>query len=338
MSFQMITEDEFDVTGFSLVPNTEHSPNSGIDINIDANKENTLKETDRFIFTDKTASKDAYLNNIIVSKETENEEDPENPIYKEYDLTPEFNKETKQYKVDILEYIDDIDIKATLSDTKSSMKIKVPKRDEEGNLVYEADGSTIVYEEKELTNDTNLNIKLNELGTEDTIITITVTAEDKKTTNEYEVTIHRPYGTIKGSIQLGAMLRESMDEGYGVEVKYIADVKAYKTGDFDWKTISTGEATFEEVDEIEMQRKVITNAEDGSYTMYIIPGTYDLLIERAGFLPEIVTEIEVTEGSEIDLGNKILREGDVDRNGIIDVMDMIEVVDRMDSSERRWYL
>lgn len=257
----MITEDEFDVTGFSLVANTEHSPKSGIDINIDANAENTLKEQDRFIFTDKTASKDAYLNNIIVSNTKENEEDLSNPIYKEYDLTPEFNKETNQYKVEILEYIDDIDIKATLSDLKANMKIKAPKRDENGELVYEADGTTIVYEEKELTNDTNYNIKLNELGTQDTIITIIVTAEDGKTTNEYEVTIHRPYGTIKGSIQLGAMLRESMQEGYGVEVKYIAEVKAYKTGDFDWTTISTGEATFEEVDEIEMQRKVITDAQ-----------------------------------------------------------------------------
>jgi len=336
MGFKLLNEQgTYDITKFALVEDTEYSPITGININMDGifADSSHYEAQSPFRFTEGKEEADLNLTNITLSHTDKVEEVPDETTYKEYALTPTFAPETLEYEATILEYIDDIDLKATLSDVTSSMKVKVPKRDEEGKLVYEADGTTIVYEEKELTNDTKQNIKLNELGTQDTRITIIVTSADGTTTNEYQVTIKRPYGTIKGSIQLGAMLRESMYEGYGVEVKYIAEVKAYASGEFDWKTISSGEATFEEVDEIEMKGQVQTNAEDGSYIMYIIPGNYDLLIERLGFLPEIVTEIEINEGEEINLGNKILLEGDVDRNGIIDVMDMIEVVDRMDATE-----
>lgn len=333
LSFQMITEDEFDISGFELVADAESSPNTGITISVDGNKNTDLEEQDRFVFIDKMQSeeKDVFLNNMIISNTKENPEDSENPIYKEYNLTPEFNKETNQYEITLLEYIDDIDLKAILSDEKSSMKVRVPKRDDEGNLVYEADGSTLVYEERELLNDTSQNIMINELGEQDTIITVIVTADDGTTTNEYQVTIHRPYGTIKGSIQLGAELRDSIDMTYGTYVKYLANVKAYKTGEFNWDGILAEETTFEELDNLEIQRRVETNEDDGSYTMYIIPGEYDVIIEREGFLAQVVTQITINENDEIELGARILLEGDVDRNGMIDILDLVEVTDRMDS-------
>ncbi len=71
-------------------------------------------------------------------------------------------------------------------------------------------------------------------GKPDTELLITVTAEDNKTTKEYKVKIHRPYGTITGSIQLGVNLRESMQINYGHIVKYIANVTAYETKIFNW--------------------------------------------------------------------------------------------------------
>ena len=94
-----------------------------------------------------------------------------------------------------------MNITAIQNNEKATMKIKHPKRNEDGNIVYETDGTTIVYEEKELLNNTEYMITLNELGKEDTNITILITAEDGKTTDEYKIKIKRPYGTIKGGIQ-----------------------------------------------------------------------------------------------------------------------------------------
>lgn len=316
MSFQMITQDEFDITGFKLVEDAEHRPNTGIDINIDGNPENTLKETDRFIFTDRTSSKDAYLNNLVISNTKENEEEPENPIYKEYDLTPEFNKEINQYETTILEYINDIDIKATLSDTKANMKIKIPKRDENGELIYEADGTTITYEEKELINDTKLNIKLNELGTQDTIITIIVTAEDGKTTNEYEVTIHRPYGTIKGNVYT--------EPTKGTTGKYEAVIRIYDSNQvqeiINWnEAIQGNDDIHDKLIDLTSHNK--ETQENGTYEIYIIPGTVDIMIDKPGYLDEIFVQKEIREGEEIDLGKTELYAGDVNKDGQIQLID-----------------
>ena len=41
--------------------------------------------------------------------------------------------------------------------------------------------------------------------------------------------------------------------------------------------------------------------------------------EKLGYLADVTTNITITEGETIDLGNKILIEGDVDRSGIIDL-------------------
>ena len=44
------------------------------------------------------------------------------------------------------------------------------------------------------------------------------------------------------------------------------------------------------------------------------------------------SNITITEGETIDLGNKVLIEGDVDRSGIIDLDDIVALVSVMDSS------
>lgn len=143
-------------------------------------------------------------------------------------------KKFGNYELELLEYIDSLDIKAIQNDAKSTMKIKVPKRDEENNLVYDLDGVTIIYEEKELIDGIQKNIALNKLGEPDTNITVIVTAEDGKTTKEYNLEVKRPYGTIKGSIYTAPT--QSLGN-------YKADIKIYKSSDtktiIDWSTIQS---------------------------------------------------------------------------------------------------
>lgn len=181
MSFQM-TADTFDTNWFHLVTNEESSPKTGIKINIDA--EECIEEQSSFRFTDMTASKDATLKDLVVSRKEQNEENPEETTDKIYELTPEFAKEIKEYEVTILEYIDTLDITAVQNDEKATMIIKVPKRDEEtGELVYKDDdagGKIIDYEEKEILNNTPFEITINKLGEPDTEFTIVVTAGDRK--------------------------------------------------------------------------------------------------------------------------------------------------------------
>ena len=190
----MIT-DNFDVSEFNLVENLSYSPNTGIKIDYTAQESYQAQST--FRFTDATASKDASLKDLIVSSGTK---DGEEPTYKEYELTPTFDKDVKEYEITLLEYVDKMNITAIQNNEKATMKIKHPKRNEDGNIVYETDGTTIVYEEKELLNNTEYMITLNELGKEDTDITILITAEDGKTIDEYKIKIKRPYGIIKGKI------------------------------------------------------------------------------------------------------------------------------------------
>jgi len=67
--------------------------------------------------------------------------------------------------------------------------------------------------------------------------------------------------------------------------------------------------------------------------MYIIPGKYDVIFERAGFLAKVIIEIEVAENDVIELGNKVLIEGDVDRDGIIRLDDVVDQVSVNGASE-----
>ena len=82
-----------------------------------------------------------------------------------------------------------------------------------------------------------------------------------------------------------------------------------------------------------MQAQVETDGNDGSYRLYVIPGKYDLILERIGFLAHVVKGITVNENDVIDIDNKILIEGDVDRSGVISLADIVEVVDRLDTAD-----
>lgn len=274
------TLDKFDISSFKLETSDTTSPKTGIKIIIDGSTYYENQST--FRFTDKSASRNADLSNIKLSNGNEDDEN-----YKEYALNPSFDKNTLEYTTELLEYVDKVNLEVTKDDEKSSIVIKQPKHDKNGNLVFEDDGSTIVYEETSL-DDLKNEIVLNKLGEPDTVIELKVTAEDEVTTKTYKITIHRPYGTIKGSIHTV----NSNDV-------HIADVKVYNNSDqIDWENISS----HDELDNYKTVLNKKTN-EDGTYEIKVIPGNYDVLIDKVAYLDYIVTTIQVNENDEIDLDN-----------------------------------
>ena len=284
MSFKM-KADTLDISNFRLIEDQTTSPTTGIKINV--NIQDSYEEQSTFIFTNKTTSSDATLNNLILSTGIEGSEDY---TYKKYDFTPIFDKQNKEYSLELNEYIDEMNIEAEVSDEKSTMKIKVPTKDE--------DGQTIIYEEKELLNKTKMPVTLNKLGEPDTLIEVIVTAEDGKTQETYKISIHRPYGTIKGSIKY-----DTIEENENPDINKTTDLNIYKTGKFNWDELK------------DIFGEIYENPKTyGSYEIYVIPGTYDLQIDKKGFLDCIIKNIEVTENEVVDLENKVLVAGDINRD------------------------
>ncbi len=319
MSFQT-TENIFDMSSFQLVEDTESSPLTGIKINTDGLHYFDNQKT--FRFANNTASKDANLTNIIVSSGEKNEENPEESTYKKYNISPEFNIDTKEYELKLLDYIDNLDIKATQSDEKASMKLIVPKKDEEGNLIYDTNGTEIIYEEKDIKNNIPLEIKLNKIGQEDTIVKIIVTAEDKINTKEYTIVIKRPYGTLKGQIHT-----KSTQTTTG---KHIAKIKIYKSEEIaksiNWEEVKINFAQKASDDLNEKLSKIpkvveIETNDDGTYEINLAIGTYDILIDKSGYLDHIYTNVQIGEKNTIDKGVKALVAGDVNKDGNIQIKD-----------------
>ncbi len=150
---------------------------------------------------------------------------------------------------------------------------------------------------------------------------------------EFTLDLEPEVGTITGSIQLGDGLRENIDASYGIYVEYIANATLYKSGQFNWDGVVEGETSLEELDGLEKIAQVQTNKDDGSFKIEAPPGEYDLLLEREGFLAYIITGIQVEINGDINIGNKVLLEGDVDRSGIIDLDDIVEVTNVRDAVE-----
>lgn len=71
-------------------------------------------------------------------------------------------------------------------------------------------------------------------------------------------------------------------------------------------------------------RDYVTN-DDGTYEIYLIPGTYDILLDKDAYLDCIFISQLLTEGATIDLGNKTLLAGDIDNNGIVNALDIAKI-------------
>lgn len=320
-----MAEEVFDSTWFHLVSSTESSPATGIKINLEGTAGNKFYEAQStFRFTDQTASKNANLSNLIVSSGQKDEENSENSTYKTYDLTPTFEKDTLNYEITLLEYQDNLDITAITEDSKATLKLKLPKRDENGELCYEADGTTLLYEEKELVSNTPLAVTINELGKEDTKLTIIVTAEDGRTTKQYSITIKRPYATIKGSIYT--------EPTASTTGKYLADILLYQTQDtqkiVNWEEaieqdkLSKADSLHEELLTIPEVVKQKTQ-EDGNFEIKVIPGEYDLLINKQGYIDYIHIQITLQESQIKQLGQIELIAGDVNKDGVVEILDKV---------------
>lgn len=330
LSFQMPDDKEFSLEGFHLVTNS-YTPQTGI--KIDKSLTECYQAQSTFRFTDETASRNANLSNLIVSSGIVDEDEPDNSTYKEYTLNPTFDKDTKNYEITLLEYKDKLDIKAIEEDNRSTMKIKVPKRDENDELEYE--GSEIKYEEKELDDDTPLEVAINKLGEPNTKITITVTAEDGVTKKEYIVTIKRPYGIIKGKSVLADFddpdVVDNIESNYGVTVTNRTTVNIYQTGLARWEEIPdiyglnfATPFTYEDLEEIPIIHSEDTQ-DDGVFEMYVIPGNVDIQVTRLAYLDYIYVGVVINEGDVIDMGEIRMPAGDIDRNGVITAEDTGEI-------------
>ena len=353
MSFQM-SERLYDADWFQLEESNNASPQTGIKIVVAVNSYYEAQST--FRFTNETASSDADLSNIVVSHGVVDNVDPSQSTYKEYALTPTFDKDTRRYDIELLDNIDDIDLKVVQSDANSTLKVSVPKRDGDGNLIYEDDLVTIKYEEKDITSGTPLNIILNELGLPDTVIKVKVLAEDTVTDKEYTVVISRPYGTISGKI-----FTEPTKNTTGT---YNAEILAYSCNDtagvIDWDA-AIDNTQMTRKDDLNAQVKALTakhkldTNDDGTFEIKVIPGQYDILIDKPGYLDRYFVNITVNDGDTINLVdiNKndlasnetsltnidtciTLFAGDCNKNGIVEILDstlMVKLFDKMSGDE-----
>mgnify|MGYP000435497610 CR=1 FL=1 len=115
-------------------------------------------------------------------------------------------------------------------------------------------------------------VTLNKLGEPDTLIEVIVTAEDGKTQETYKISIHRPYGTIKGNIKY-----DTIEENENPDIDKTTDLNIYKTGKFNWDGLKDifGEIyenpkTYDDLDQIEKdQYEQILSPDQSAYT-YIL--------------------------------------------------------------------
>ena len=255
-------------------------------VKVSIDGKNSYESESLFEFTLSLASNNAYLTNIESDSFT----------------IDNFDKNNFNYEIKLEEVKDKINITPILEDERA----------------------IITYNDKQIENKQPFEVILNPVG-EDTIVQIVVTSEDKSVTNTYNIVIKLAVGTITGKIQLGNGLRESMEASYGITTKYISDISFYNPGSFNWNGIIPGESKLQDLDAIEKVAST-TSDDDGNYTIYLKPGTYDCIIERKGFLVQVIKNITISEYEKVDLGNKILIEGDCNRSGSIDLDDMIDIV------------
>lgn len=62
--------------------------------------------------------------------------------------------------------------------------------------------------------------------------------------------------------------------------------------------------------------------DDGTYEIYVVPGKYDVLLDKAAFLDCVYILKKLEENDIVDLGLKPLLAGDVDKNGLISGYDV----------------
>ena len=299
------------------------SPTTGIKVNI--NGTDNYEDPSLFLFTLKVASDNANLADIKTNLiEVSN-----------------FDKDTLEYRLNLMEDASSIVITPIPEDEKANILVNGQPLENNGQTDNsgQTDGNNQTDDDQEGGQQEeifpSIEVSLNALSEEDTTITILVTAEDGVTTKEYKLIIHKPYGTIKGSIYTEPTNTTTQ--------KYIADIVIYQTSDTDevinWdEAISNTNSGLK--DELHQQLQEITpiikqsTNDDGTYEILLTPGKYQLLIDKPGYLDVIYLNIEVTENKVIELDKQDLIAGDVNKNGVVELLDKTLMTKQNDKTQQ----
>lgn len=116
---------------------------------------------------------------------------------------------------------------------------------------------------------------------------------------------------------------------------YEADLRLYKSSDTADMFVNEGLGNWDTVQGkvdiegdnvhdllIALESQDYKTNQDGTYEIYVIPGTYDLLIDGTSYLDCVYVSRTLVEGDILDLGEHSLMAGDVDKSGLIDITDL----------------
>lgn len=105
--------------------------------------------------------------------------------------------------------------------------------------------------------------------------------------------------------------------------KHTATIRIYKKDEVDWSSVSNFRDTSTSNIIISATwEKTIVSEDDGTFDVKLVPGEYDILIDRPGYADWIVKAINVQKDQTADVGLKSLMAGDVSKDGKIDVTDI----------------
>lgn len=315
LTFQIIGEGEITTSSLKLKEGAT-SPKTGIKVNV--NGTDSYEAQSLFAFHLALASENANLSNLESN----------------FDTIDEFLPDTTEYTAILLQNLKEVEITATLEDETATMKAKIPKVDVDGNIQYDEENK-LIYEEIDIESGIAFKVPLNKLGEETIVVQIIVTAEDKETTKTYALTIERPYGTIRGSILLDNV-RESL-QSLGINVEYDANAILYETGMFPWEDLydayNPEALKYDDLELVNKIEEVITDPQTGEYEIKVVPGAYDLLLDKKGYLSQVIKNIVIQDGDVIELGENKILAGDVSRDGIVGLEDVTEIYSRFDALE-----
>lgn len=231
-------------------------------------------------------SDDAYLKDIKINDES----------------IDSFDKDTLTYEYQTTEDSPKINVLPIVEDETATVKVKKQIQDPENPGSY-------IYQEVGIDETTNeYLIDLEAIGT-DTKLQIQVTAEDEETIKIYDVIVKIPYGIVSGNITTK-----------NIEGIYESKVKIYDNLAVDWENLES----HEQLDQMQTKANFETN-DDGSFEVKLFPATYDLLIDKPGYLDYIVTTITVTKDGNINLGQMDLIAGDYNKDGYVAAEDITAI-------------
>lgn len=295
MSFKLIGDSSLSNDTFALKAGTS-SPTTGVKISQTSSK----GYTDPPVFRFSVLSNDATLKEISYDFFNYNEDDGLMPTlnYTNIDMTNQDSDSTDELQKYTL----------TLNEMKENISLSIVPND--NNATVKIDGTEIdISKTKELV--------LNSLGSGDTEIEIEVTAQDEATVQKYKLVVHRPFGTIKGSVEISPTRNKGEN---------IATVRVYDENEvskvIDWTTIVSGTADTLHDDLIALNSQDVQTNIDGTYEIYVIPGIYDILLDKPGYMDHIFKQKQVNNGDVIDLGERELFAGDVNKDGNIQLQDL----------------